>query len=694
VARPVRYTFILALTALAVALAAFGGWQFARASAPVNGPIILISVDSLRADHLPAYGYAQGDTPTIDALAADGIVFERAYAHTPQTLPSHATLLTGRLPFETGVRDDVGFTLAAGERLLPELLHERGFATGGVVSTYLLRPSTGLARGFDFYDAEMPADQLGRPIDRIERDGAASEAIAEHWLGSQDSSRVFLFLQIDEPHAPYQPPERFASLQPYDGEVAYADEIIGRLVRWLKGHQLYDRSTILLVGDHGEGLDNHGEGEHGLLLYEEDIHVPFILKPAGGVGAGQRVAGVVELADVTPTILDLAKAPLPGSLRGSSLEPVIDGGTVPDRVVYAESGFGRTFFGWSAISSLIDGRYQYIRAPREELFDLRADPREMRNLAPAAEAVRATELAPDADLARRRRELDALTEHAPALRARPAADENDPLFAGSYGRTRLPAPPDADPADIDPKDAVPTLERYRASMDHAARREWAPALDGLEKLLRASPDQPNVWRDLASVALGAGQLDRAVAALDRVAALAPSDADAPLESAALLLSTRRLDAARAQALSALERAGNDRGRQWRAHALLAGVALARQDRDVATREAALADDADPGTPIADLVEARLLVAEGRDEDAGAALRQALDGLDSRDARLPGLHELAAETLIRLGRPLEAEAQLSDELKAFPESPGARKALADLGASGRLDLAGRTSAARR
>ncbi len=667
-ARPVRSTFILALVTLATALAAVGGWQFARASAPVSGPIILISIEALRADHLSAYGYAHGSTPAIDALASDGIVFEHAYAHAPQTLPSHASLFTGRLPFETGVRDDVGFHMDADERPLAELLRERGFATGGVVSTFLLRPATGISRGFEFYDADMPAGQIGSPLDRIERDGATSEAIAERWLESQDSSRVFLFLQLNEPHAPYDPPERFNALAPYDGEIAYADEIVGRLVRWLKTHQLYDRSTILLVADHGEGLGEHGESEHGLFLYDEDIRVPFIVKPASGEGAGRRVAGVVQLADVTPTILDLAKAPIPGALRGWSLEPVLDDdGTVPDRVVYAEADYGRTFFGWSAIASLTDGHRQYIRAPREELYDLTSDPREERNLAESAE------------LEDRRRELDALVENAPPLRPEGRSEETNPLFVASYGHTRLLAP--ADPTDdrdpVDPKDAVSILERYRVAMNRATERQWAAGLDALERLLRTSAAQPNVLNDLVSIAARAGQPDRALAASDRLAALVPTDAGALLRGAQLLLAAGRLEDARNRANAALEGADEDRRVAWRAHVLLADIALAGDDADLARREAALADEAEPGTPIAQLVDARRLVAEGRDEEAAAVLGRALAAARDGDRPLPGLHALAGETFARLQQHDRAKTELVEELHQFPENARARKALAAL-----------------
>src|SRR5262245_46756737 len=347
VSRPLRFTFIIFLAALGTALAAVGGWRYARASAPLSGPIVVISIDTLRADHLPAYGYTKVKTPAIDALAADGVVFERAYSHAPQTLPAHAALLSGRLPFETGVRDNVGFTIKRGERLLPQMLRDRGFSTGGVVSAFVLRKETGIAQGFDFFDGDMPSASQELTIGEVQRDGMASEAIAEKWLDTAGTSRAFLFLHLYEPHKPYAPPERFAQYAPYDGEVAYADEIVGKLLQYLKSHQLYDRSTIVLLSDHGEGLGDHGEQEHGLFVYDEAIHVPLVIKQESNVGAGKRVKDLVQHIDIVPTVLDFVKAPIPGQLRGRSLKPLLEGtGRPTPAPVYSEALYARYHFGW------------------------------------------------------------------------------------------------------------------------------------------------------------------------------------------------------------------------------------------------------------------------------------------------------------------------------------------------------------
>ena len=238
----------------------------------VDGPIILISLDTLRADHLPAYGYQHVSTPALDALAADAVLFERAYSHAPQTLPSHASIFSGRLPFEHGVRDNLGFTVRPDERLLPRVLSEHGFATAGIVFSFVLRAEVGIGDGFDLYDSQMPVASPEMSIAQMQRDGAFdSLAVADRWLDSLRSPRLFLFLHLYEPHKPYTPPSRFSQYAPYDGEIAYADEIVGRLLDSLRARGLYESATIIVLSDHGEGLGDHGEQEHGIFVYDEAI---------------------------------------------------------------------------------------------------------------------------------------------------------------------------------------------------------------------------------------------------------------------------------------------------------------------------------------------------------------------------------------------------------------------------------------
>jgi arylsulfatase A-like enzyme/cytochrome c-type biogenesis protein CcmH/NrfG len=719
VSRPFRFTFILFLAAVGTGLAAAGGWRYARASAPVSGPIIVISIDTLRADHLPAYGYAKVRTPAIDALAADGVLFERAYSHAPQTLPAHAAVLSGRLPFETGIRDDTGFTVKPGERWLPQMLRDRGYATGGVVSAFLLRKDTGIAQGFDFFDGAMPASPPDTATGELQRDGAASEAVAEKWLASIGSARAFLFLHLYEPHKPYAPPERFSQYAPYDGEIAYADEIVGRLIRYLKSHQLYDRSTIVLLSDHGEGLGDHGEQEHGLFVYDEAIHVPLIIKQESNAGGGRRVTDVVQQIDLVPTILQLAKAPVPGTLRGRSLRPVLDGtGHLPAPAVYSEALYGRYHFGWSELTALTDDRFRYIKAPHDELYDLERDPHERANLAeeraPSRQAMRSV--------------LDRL---APA--AQPA------------GGDALP----------DPKETHPILETYRAANDLARERKWLQAVGLLQRILREDPAMAEVWAQLAAFAERIDRFDLATDAYKHYIELKPSEPAGLLGAAASLLKQRKLDDARAHAaLAADVAADRDLRSRAAAHELLARIALARRDAEGAREEAALAHAADPNLPLPNFIEARLLYDQGKFADALPFFEQALGGQQtllarlkpspssegakpspssegakpspssegakpsppsesakplpssenakpspsSRSAKPSGerqvirtpladLHYYAAETYARLERYPEAEAEFAAELRDFPFNVRARGALAQLYAgTGRAEAA--------
>jgi len=349
-------------------LAAAGGWRYARASAPVPGPVILISIDTLRADHLPAYGYRGVSTPAIDMLARDGVVFEHAYTHSTQTRPAHAALMTGRLPSENGVRDDEGAGLGTDERPLAQMLRDRGYATGGIVSSGLVGRPTGLARGFDFFDGPVTDRSLSDgdlPPWLLRRNGIKTAEVAERWLGGLSTTRLFLFLHLDDVRAP--------RLATYDEAVATADAAAGRFIRYLKAHQLYDQSTILLVSDHGEGLGEHGEQEHGLLVSPEQIHVPLIVKPAAGVGAGRRIKDVVQLIDVVPTVLDLVKAPGPGNLRGRSLKPLTEGpASLPPVTVVSESVYGHNRFGWSELVAESSAERERVRMKPETA----ADPRE------------------------------------------------------------------------------------------------------------------------------------------------------------------------------------------------------------------------------------------------------------------------------------------------------------------------------
>ncbi|HXT52286.1 MAG TPA: sulfatase, partial [Thermoanaerobaculia bacterium] len=349
-----------------------------------HAPVVLISIDTLRSDHVGVYGAKTGTTPKIDAFAREAMLFERAYSHYPLTLPSHVSLLSGELPGTHGVRDNVGYPFDPDKHpFLPRLLKGLGYDTGGAVSAFVLRAQTGLGPGFDYYESSLqpPAHVT---LDMVQRPGGETAKLALDWLrGRKDAERpFFLFFHLYEPHSPYEPPQPFASRfrDPYDGEVATADDIVGNFLDELKKLGVYDRAVVLLVSDHGEGLDEHGEGQHGLFLYRESLQVPLLLKLPKSERGGTRVATPVQLVDVVPTVLDLVGGEVPKELPGKSLLAIADDPNAPPRQLYAETFYPRLHFGWSELSSLIEGKFHLIDGPTPELFDVVGDSAELHNV--------------------------------------------------------------------------------------------------------------------------------------------------------------------------------------------------------------------------------------------------------------------------------------------------------------------------
>jgi arylsulfatase A-like enzyme/Tfp pilus assembly protein PilF len=629
-----------------------------------QGPVILISIDTLRADHLPAYGYTKVRTPNIDALAAGGTVFEQAWSHAPQTLPAHASLLSGQLPFETGVRDNVGFTVKPGQWMLQRALSSRGWPTGAFVSAFVLRSATGLGQGFDTYDNEMPPSSSELSIGQVQRSGEVTLAVAERWLDARDRSKpFFLFFHIYEPHKPYAPPQRFASYGPYDGEIAFADEIVGRLFDHLRSIELYDRATIVLLSDHGEGLGDHGEQEHGLFLYRETTHVPLIVKLPGRQSA-RRVTAPVQHIDIAPTILDLIGAPKEPLLKGRSLKPLLDGtGAIADTGIYAEALYPRYHFGWSELYSLTDTRYRFIRAPRDELFDQRTDPRESASIAAERPQVRQA----------MRGAIDRLIADATIAAPSAVSDEDKQKLAalgyvGGGASESLTLPGDSLP---DPKDKVQVLEKYRKAADLAGARRFPEATALYKEVLVEDPGMTDVWLQLAEVYVRQGMPEDAVRAFGEAIKRNPKDPGSLIGAAAQLLRLRRFDEAQKHAELAVSMAPSG------AHEILAKIALARRDKDTAMKEARLAQAADPTLPLPLYIEGLLLYDQEQYAAALRPLMQARDAVRGRTLQMHDLNYYIGDSLARLEKYREAEPFLLEEIRVFPNNSRARSGLAML-----------------
>jgi len=292
-----------------------------------NAPVVLISIDTLRADHLPAYGYTGVQTPNLDAFRRDSVLFRNAYSPCPMTLPSHVSMLTGLLPPQHGVRDNAGFHFdGATHPTLPRLLKERGYATGAAVSSFVLRGETGLAPLFDSYDDSIDV-RPGAAFREYQRSGSITESVAEKWIDAHAANPFFYFFHIYEPHVPYDPPEPFRGIYAnrYDGEIAAADAIVGKLLDHLKAKGIYDKAIVIVTSDHGEGLNDHGEDQHSILIYREAIHVPLLLKLPSSKRANSTVDAPAQLADAGYAMTEAAD--------GADALALLDGGLRCDVLV-------------------------------------------------------------------------------------------------------------------------------------------------------------------------------------------------------------------------------------------------------------------------------------------------------------------------------------------------------------------------
>ena len=340
--------------------------------------LLIVTLDTTRTDYLSTYGSARAFTPGLDRLASSGVVFDQATSVAPLTLPAHSSLFTGLLPPRHGVRDNADRPLAAEHETLAEILHARGFRTAAFVASAVLSRTRGLSQGFDVYGDGSSTDPWNRP--RADRPGEEVVGEALAWLREQGTARFFLWVHLHDAHAPYAPPAPFDALypgDPYAGEVAYADAQLEWLTEEVARAGHLENTIIIVAGDHGESLGEHGEREHGMFLYESVTRVPLVIRAPGL--RPRRVASVTRLVDVMPTALDLLGLEIPAA-DGVSLQPWMRGGVQTLALDgYAESLYPARF-GWSPIRSLRDERFKLIAAPRPELYDLQRDPLEQHNV--------------------------------------------------------------------------------------------------------------------------------------------------------------------------------------------------------------------------------------------------------------------------------------------------------------------------
>jgi choline-sulfatase len=462
--------------------------------------VLLVTLDTVRADHLGCYGYSRIRTPALDGLASEGVRFARAYVQVPITLPSHVVILSGTYPMWNGVRDFTTRGLSPDVGLLAEAFERHGYATAAFVSAFVLDSSWGLKRGFQVYDDQFDPRQFEtQNPGNIQRRGGETVDHLLGWLKSQATGVAaarpfFVWLHLYDPHSPYDPPEpfrtRYAS-HPYDGEIAYADSQLGRVFDYLRQAELYDPALVVFVSDHGESLGEHGEDEHGFFLYRSTLQVPLIVKlpRSSRATSGGRVVRVpVGTIDLAPTLLEVShlEDPLRRQFQGQSLAPLVLGKTtVSDRPVYSETYYPRNSFGWSPLRSISTSRYSYVEAPRRELYDAIRDGAEAQNLYEERSADGLALHSQLLDLERRytRASLSALAAASPL-----SAETLEKLRSLGYVAYAAPPANGGGGNLADPKDRLGTFKSILRAEDLAAAGKFDRSDALLGSLRSSEPD--------------------------------------------------------------------------------------------------------------------------------------------------------------------------------------------------------------
>ncbi|HSF19882.1 MAG TPA: sulfatase-like hydrolase/transferase [Vicinamibacteria bacterium] len=638
---------------LLAALSWFGCEGSTGSREPWN--LVLVSVDTLRADHVSAYdleGSAQ--TPNLDRLAIEGILFETVQTVAPTTLPSHASLFTGLAPPRHGVRDNVGFYLSSEVPTLAQRLKEAGYRTGAFVGAFVLDSRFGLDQGFDTYFDDFESDEAATRVGVIsQRKGGEVLERALAWLqantGGNGQPPFFAFLHFYDPHAPYEVAGATESSPEvrYRGEVAYVDTLVGELLDWLDRSQQASRTVVVLTSDHGESLGEHGEDTHGFFVYQSTLAVPWLMRVPGGP-RGVRLTGLSRLVDVTPTLLDLLRLPPLDGVDGISLVPFLDSGTVPPVPAYSETFFPRVHFGWSELRSLRQGDIKLILAPRPELYDLARDPGETTNLAGqdpervrsmAAELERGlkgevvTERGPDRESLERLRSLGYVGGNPSA-----GAHRDDPKDRLDSYKVLI----DTELSDVSPADGA----------------RFTEALRRLEKAMETDPKVLRTYVLYGDLLLKGGETEQAAEVFERLLVVDDRSFEGHYGLGVALARSGRLDAAFAE----LELARALEPEDTKSYFQLAEIETLRGNWSSAERWLREAIDRNPDRTLTERL-AHVLIESGRPEEA----RPLLSELAENAASDPLASYNLGQMLLLVG---EAEQALAHFRRASELSPDA------------------------
>jgi arylsulfatase A-like enzyme/Flp pilus assembly protein TadD len=629
--------------------------------AQVHPNVILITVDTTRADRMGFLGSNRGLTPNLDAVAQDATAFTRAYSQVPLTTASHTAILTGTYPQYNHV-NDFGVPLAAGLPYLPDILHQHGYRTAAFVGSLILDPIAGTApgfdRGFDLYDAgyRIKGPKESR-YDTIERRAGDVVGHALLWLKKRPANAppFFLWVHLYDPHDPYDPPEPYKSkfADPYDGEIAYADAMLGKLFAELRTAGLYQGSVIAVMADHGEAFGEHGERSHGMLLYDETIHVPLLIKLAGKSGSAARKSDArVGLVDVMPTLLASAGYAIPKEVQGQSLVSLLKGDQAapPDRPIYSETDYPHRAFKWSSVRALRTGKYLVVESSKNELYDQSIDPNATNNLAATSPAVADTLLSQE-QLFRQK------TSAGLAEAAKLDAEQTAKLQALGYVGGDTGPGHEGKIGGIYPRDRIETSNLMHDGMLDVETGKYEDAVGKLEHVIQMEPDSGIAHVQLGTALVRLGNYEKALPVLQEAIELKATSGLAQYELGLALFETGNWKDAAPQFEAVVAKMP-----KWAdAHFSLAAVEARIDEVPSALRELDIALQLSPQHYRANLLRGRLLSLLGNPNEALPNLKKAVAVQpDSREA-----HSFLADCYDQLGRTGDAasERALAEKAKA-------------------------------
>jgi len=649
---------------------------------PSDLNLLLITLDTTRADHIGCYGYPMIRTPNIDGLAAEGILFQNATSQCPLTLPSHSSMFTGTYPFFHGVRDNGGFYLEDAQETLAEVVRQAGWATSAFIGAFVLDSRWGVSQGFDYYYDNFDFAKYKKiSLDSVQREGGEVVKAFFEWFDKNEPQKFFSWIHLYDPHAPYEPPEPFRAQYVgqeyglYDGEIAYADSLVGRVLEYLRGKDQLEKTVVVVVGDHGESLGEHQESAHGFFIYDATVSVPLIIRIPSTELRGKKIAAQVQNIDIMPTVCELLGLPVPKAVQGQSLLGLIAGQPPKrERLAYSESFYPRYHYGWSELKGLRTSRYKFIKAPRPELYDLVLDPREKDNLFGRNSSL-AEEFARQLETLEKKASWKGTGEKGPQQLD---DDTREKLMALGYiGGFTSEAKLNRSGVLGDPKDKIILYNKIKMAEGASSDREYDDALARLDEVIREDPGIMEARQVRANIYLQLDRPEDAVAECQEALKIDPEYNAAIFTLAQAYKRLKRYD----EAIAGFNRALQLDPRDPKPYVNLGEIYLGTKDLDqaIASFEQAISIDPEHGSLAHNSLGAAFL----EKKMLGRAEQEILKALEMRP-RIPDAHYNLGLLYEEKGDIERAIEEYKKEIEIHPAAHPAHFNLAILyGKTGRL-----------